>query len=61
MMQSRGPSKRPERPRSVSPAERSAEYAEAQQRMKREAAERRSAAAERSDAPKPTSTRRGRA
>ena len=38
------PSPRPPRPRSASPAERSVEFAEAQQRLKQEAADRRKAA-----------------
>ena len=41
------PYSRPSRPRSASPADRGAEFAETQRRLKREAAERRQQAAER--------------
>jgi hypothetical protein len=51
---------RPQKPRSASPAERSEEFAEAQRRLKREAAERRSKAANR-DTPSASRTPRGRA
>jgi hypothetical protein len=40
---------RPQRPKSASPADRSAEFAEEQLRLKNEAAERRRQAAERAD------------
>jgi hypothetical protein len=44
-------SQRPPRPRSASPAERSAEFAETQRRLKQEAADRRSEAAAKTVAP----------
>ena len=49
---------RPPRPKSPSPAERSAELADAQKRLKAEAAERRQAAEDRGDTEKPPTTRR---
>jgi hypothetical protein len=46
-------SQRPRAPRSASPAERAEEFAEAQRRLKREAAERREVAASRPAQPAP--------
>jgi|tagenome__1003787_1003787.scaffolds.fasta_scaffold20659980_5 hypothetical protein len=52
-----GSSPRPPRPRSASPAERSVEFAEAQRKLKEEAAQRRLQASQRSgDAHPPKST-----
>jgi hypothetical protein len=55
MVPPRGPSKLPARPKMQTPAERGAEFAAAQRRLKDEAAERRRVAAER-EAADPTST-----
>jgi hypothetical protein len=48
---------RPPKPRSASPAERSAEFAETQRRLKREAAERRRRTGERIAEPEPPTPR----
>lgn len=66
MTPSEGSVPRRQRPRSASPAERGAEFAETQRRLKREAAERRVEAANRGEdrspaPPSPTGRSRGRA
>jgi len=58
MTPQQGFSPRPQRPKPASPAERSAEFADAQRRLKEEAAERR-AKADATEQPKRPARRRG--